>query len=406
MDRFFTELGQTVLSRWKQTNFSLAEFPKIASRALTERPPAENVDLAALIREFLLSDNQAPQSSSGFGQPELIVYDDPRFYIQVLFWLEGTTQIHQHEFSGAFHVMEGTSIHSEFTFENAKSITAHFRVGDLQMKGIQLLETGQTVPIVSGRSHIHSLFHLDTPSLTVVIRTHSDPGTGPQFTYLPPHLAVDPFYTDSLTSRRTQLLDVLERLEDPSYPELIREMIADLDFERGFFILQNGLGHLRNLDEWTQTWKVFRQKHGKLANYVAPTLDEIVWRDGVVGLRSSVTEVEHRFFLALLLNAPSRTHLLKLVGQRFAGSPVQTVLRWAEELSETSDFGTLILDAGFPFSLKIAPEDQLEIFLSALGHFLNGKKTAFKMGSRSFSAAEENRFRNAFAASSLRALVA
>lgn len=406
MDRFFTELGQTVLSRWKQTNFSLAEFPKIASRVLTERPPAKHVDLAALIREFLLSDNQAPQSSSGFGQPELIVYDDPRFYIQVLFWLEGTTQIHQHEFSGAFHVMEGTSIHSEFTFENAKSITAHFRVGDLRMKEIQLLETGRTVPIVSGRSHIHSLFHLDTPSLTVVIRTHSDPGTGPQFTYLPPHLAVDPFYTDSLTSRRTQLLDVLERLEDPSYPEVVREMIADLDLERGFFILQNGLGHLRNLDEWDQTWKVFRQKHGKLANYVAPTLNEIVWRDSVVGLRSSVTEVEHRFFLALLLNTPSRTHLLKLVGQRFAGSPVQTVLRWAEELSETSEFGTLILDAGFPLGLKIAPEDQLSTFLPALGHFLHGRKTAFKVSSRTFSAAEEKRLRDAFAASSLRALVA
>jgi hypothetical protein len=63
-----------------------------------------------------------------------------------------------------------------------------------------------------------------------VIRTHTDPGTGPQFTYLPPHLAVDPFYHDALTNRRNQLLDVLEKTNDPTYPELVLEMIGDLDF--------------------------------------------------------------------------------------------------------------------------------------------------------------------------------
>src|SRR4029077_2159339 len=124
-----------------------------------ERPPSENVDLSALVKGFLLNDEQPFQTQSGFGQPELVVYDDPRFYIQVLFWLEGTTDIHQHEFSGAFHVLEGSSIHAHFAFENPQPISAHFRVGDLRMKDFQFLETGRTVPIVSGRDYIHSLFH-------------------------------------------------------------------------------------------------------------------------------------------------------------------------------------------------------------------------------------------------------
>jgi hypothetical protein len=248
---------------------------------LNEQPPASNVDVAALIREFLLNDEQPFQTQSGFGEPELVVYDDPRFYIQILFWLDGSTDIHQHKFSGAFHVLVGSSIHSRFEFESSEPVSAHLRVGQLRMTETHLLETGSTVPIVSGHSHIHSLFHLDTPSISVVIRTHSDPGTGPQFTYLPPHLAVDPFHQDALTTRRKQLLDVLEKMDDPAYPELLIEMLNELDFERGFFILQNGVGYLRSLERWEECLETFRQKHGRLAENVAPTLDEIIRRDGL-----------------------------------------------------------------------------------------------------------------------------
>ena len=116
MNQFFAELGQTVLARWKKADFSLAAFPALACKALAEKPPAKHVELSALISEFLLYDAQPYQTQSGFGQPELVVFDDPRFYIQILFWLDGTTDIHQHMFSGAFHVMAGSSIHSTFAF--------------------------------------------------------------------------------------------------------------------------------------------------------------------------------------------------------------------------------------------------------------------------------------------------
>jgi hypothetical protein len=402
MDSFFTELGQIVSARWKERNFSLPDFPKIAQAALEKRPPSAQVDLAALVHDFLLDDAQPHQTQSGFGQPELVVYDDPRFYIQILFWLDGTTDIHQHEFSGAFHVLAGSSIHSQFVFEKAKSISAHVRVGDLRLTRTQLLETGRTEPIVSGRDYIHSLVHLETPSATVVVRTQNDPGTGPQFTYLPPHLAIDPVHNDALTMRRKQLLDLLETTGDPAYPELVAEMLATLDFERGFFILQNCMGHLRALGAWEEVWKVFRRKHRALAEYVAPTLDEIVRRDGLAGLRGSITDVEHRFFLALLLNVPRRAELLRFVGQRFPGKPAETIARWAEELMELSDAGTWILDAQFPEGLAVSLEEQPAVLIAGLRKLLGAKA----QGTRKLSRTEEAAIREVFAGSSFRALVA
>ncbi len=366
MNSYFKQLGEEVLAAWRLKNFSLPAFPAIASGALEQNPPSSVVDIEELIRDFLLSDEQPQQSLSGFGQPELIVYNHPRFYIQVLFWLDGTTDIHQHEFSGAFHVLGGSSLHSHFEFLNVNPITAHFRLGDLRLIDTQMLETGTTVPIISGTSCIHSLFHLETPSVTVVVRTQSDPGTGPQFTYLPPHVGLDPVQEDALTMRRKQMFDALEQVGDPAYADLLLEMVEELDFERGFFMLQNGHAHLRSLGAWEDVWNTFAQKHGALSDGIAPTLDEIVRRDAISGMRGMIEEPEHRFFLALLLNVPGRTRILELVGQRFDGDPISTILRWAEELIVESGDGLWILDAGFPEELGVPVENQQPLFLSAL----------------------------------------
>lgn len=405
MDAFFKELGRTVLERWKKENFSLEKFPEIARVTLEERPPADHVNLPALMREFLLNDEQPTQTLSGFGQPELVAFEHPKFYIQLLFWLDGTTDIHQHEFSGAFHVMTGSSIHAHFEFKNGQSITPHFRIGDVQMKQIELLETGRTVPIISGQRCIHSLFHLDTPSITVVVRTQHDPGTGPQFNYLPPHIALDPIFNDTLTMRRKQLLDVLEQTRDENYVALVLEMIAELDFERGFFILQHVMSQLQNLGAWETVLSSFQHKHGTLAAGVSDTLNENVRRDIIKDMRSSIGEPEHRFFLALLMNVTAQADLLALVAQRFPQAPpIDTVMRWAEELLEVSDYGIAILDAGFPETMDVEEDKQPGILIAALRHFMTGGKKAPSVLSKLKPAALQS-LKGAFAASTLRVLL-
>lgn len=405
MSTFFQELGHTVLQRWKRENFSLEKFPGIACDVLNERPPAMHVDVPALVREFLLSDEQPPQTQSGFGQPEIVAYDHPRFYIQLLFWMDGTTDIHQHEFSGAFHVMSGSSIHAHYEFDRKHAVTPYLQTGDVRMKDIELLETGRTVPIISGRAVIHSLFHLDTPSITVVVRTQHDPGTGPQFNYLPPHFALDPMHSDLLTMRRKQLLDVLETVQDPAYAELVSDMLADLDFERGFFILQHSMAHLAALGEWEPILAAFEKKHGALAEGLATTLEESLRRDLIKNMRSSITEPEHRFFLALLMNVRTRADLLALVSQRFPDQPpVETVLRWAEELGSDTGDGIAILDAVFPETLDIDEENQPDVFIAALRHFLSGAKKK-PASLKAVSADDLEDLRAAFQASSLQVLM-
>ncbi|PQJ28698.1 hypothetical protein [Rubritalea profundi] len=371
MNSYFEQLGRTVQQRWQQKNFSLEAFPELARIALDEAPPSENVDIEEMVQEFLANDDQPIQGQSGFGQPELLAFNDPRFYIQILFWMEGTTDIHQHEFSGAFHLMQGSSVHSEFDFVGAQSVTPHIRVGDLRLKKIELLETGRTVPITSGRECIHSLFHLDTPSVTVVVRTHHDPGTGPQYNYLPPHIAIDPIQADALTMRRKQLLDVLETIEYEGYVAQVSGMIESLDFERGFNTLHHTMDRLQALGEWQPVLAKFQQKHGELAEGVPATLAESLRRDTITQMRYQIDNPEHRFFLALVMNVEKSKDIQALISERFPNqSPIETILGWVEELIEPAEFGLSLLDGAFAFPESLDIQEQYDLLIDTVRHAL------------------------------------
>jgi hypothetical protein len=150
-------------------------------------------------------------------------------------------------------------------------------------------------------------------------------------------VAVDPFFQDTLTNRRKQLLDVLEAVEDPGYAPVVAEMLGELDFERGFFVLQNCVVPLRSSGEWDAVFAVFKERHGAKADLAAVTFEEILRRDALVAMRATVTGVEHRFFLALLLNVPRGGDILRFVGDRYPGSAEGTVRRWMAEIEEAGD---------------------------------------------------------------------
>jgi len=62
-----------------------------------------------------------------FGNPPITMFSGARFYIDVYYWLDGTTAIHQHSFTGAFQVLLGSSIHSRYSFREDKIINEHFQ---------------------------------------------------------------------------------------------------------------------------------------------------------------------------------------------------------------------------------------------------------------------------------------
>lgn len=351
----FQTLGELIEKRWRQQNYNEQLFPGLAAEALTESDLPSRVDPWEIIRWVqsapALPDQKDVEGS--FGNPPITLFSGPRFYVDVYFWLDGTTTIHQHAFTGAFQVMLGSSIHSRYSFNETKSISEHFSIGELQLEDVQLLQKNDVRQIQAGRNFIHSLFHLDRPSATITVRTEHTPSAAPQWDYRKPYFAANPFFRNQILSKKLQTVGLLLGSKHKDADAMLGDLIGSSDFHTAYLVLQGAFHHLRSnqmdslfglstgTDRFAALLERARGVHGELADLIPPVLDEQLRQQDIVSRRGSITGEEHRFFLALLLNVPSRERILGLVKERFPETdPVEKVLDWVEELSQTRVLGS------------------------------------------------------------------
>ena len=89
-----------------------------------------------------------------FSNLPITMFSSTRFYIDVYFWLDGTTTIHQHGFAGAFQVLTGSSLHGEYKFRVKRAVSPHFNLGELSLKEVRLLRRGDIRKIIPGPKYI------------------------------------------------------------------------------------------------------------------------------------------------------------------------------------------------------------------------------------------------------------
>ena len=122
----FNKLGAKIETLWRDKNYAEDEFPAIAAKYLTESAISGDISAWDVI-DWGLNEPQLPEQKdlhANFADPPITVFNAPRFHIDVYYWLEGTTAIHQHSFCGAFQVLHGSSIHSWYDFEPTLSINS------------------------------------------------------------------------------------------------------------------------------------------------------------------------------------------------------------------------------------------------------------------------------------------
>ena len=341
------ELGAMVESRWRAANYDEHRFAELCTNALREFSmpdrisPWEMTDWA--LRQVRLPTQQ--DLPGRFGDPPITLWASNRFHIDVYFWMNGTTSIHQHAFAGAFQVLLGGSVHSEYSFQPSIAINRSMEVGDLSLKSVELLQVSDTRPILHGRRFIHSLFHMENPSATLVIRTFHAMLEPPQFDYKKPFLATDPFFAEPGLTKQLQIIGLLYRARRANVDDQVAEMLSNADFQSTFAILSSVRQLLRpnaaaqqfGLDEGAERmagfYDIARRKHGEVADRIPPVFAHADTVSELTGLRSLIADPEHRFFLALLLNVEERTHVLRLIQDRYpAVDPIDKVLDWITDL--------------------------------------------------------------------------
>ncbi len=280
------------------------------------------------------------QGSAGFGQPPLAVWGSERMYIEVLYWLQATTAIHQHSFSGAFAVLEGSSLHTQYRFRPDTKVAADLHIGRLAWTSSELLTRGSVHQIRSGPNFIHALFHLDHPSVSVVVRNYEDAGASPQLGYFPPGVGVEPFVEPKLERalEMYRMLVEIGRVRDAE--QIVTGVVKHGDL-MAVYVALSAIG--TSDAEQTIRTRVHdraRANHGVVVDKLAEAIAQHVEAQRVNALRSKVTDPDLRYFLALLLVVPTPAALRRLISERAPRKDfVATVMRWVTALAPIDAFG-------------------------------------------------------------------
>ncbi|MGH9948078.1 MAG: hypothetical protein ACRD6X_12880 [Pyrinomonadaceae bacterium] len=377
----FSQLGEKIEKAWRDVDFDEERLPAIAAEHLRGEDLPSKVT-AWEVLEWSLAQTQIPRQknpNSNFGDPPITLYAASKFYIDVYFWFEGTTSIHQHGFCGAFQVLHGSSIHSWYEFEPREKINNFMQIGDMNLRTCELLEKGAVQEIWPGRSYIHSLFHLDSPSATICVRTDKSPVEMPQFSYHKPSLAIDPFYEEETIKKKLQVMSAMLRAKRPDADEHIGKLLAESDFQSTFLILSslksflygNQIDELFNLSAPKERFKAFfeiaRKRHGEKVDIFTDVFAHHDRLGEIMRQRNLVTDPEHRLFFALLLNMDSKEPIFSLIKQRYPKSdPREKVLDWVFDLSQTRVVGSHQQNA-----LGIYPFEDVDLMI--FEHLLDGK---------------------------------
>jgi predicted metal-dependent enzyme (double-stranded beta helix superfamily) len=352
--KLFQELGEQVERLWRDNNYNEDAFSDIAADVLLQSKLSSKTN-AWEILEWVFTQQWLPEQrdvDAKFSNAPITLHTGQRFYIDAYYWLDGTTTVHQHGFSGVFQVLYGSSIHSVFSFTPEQKINDHFIIGELKTKKVELLQQGDIQQIRAGDEYIHSLFHLDRPSVTITIRTNQNPTTLPQYDYHKPFIAHNIFYKEQALMKKLQSLSVLLGMQHKDTDNLAKELLRNADLQTTYFVLEylhNALcrnqlekdfGVNSGQERFERLVETSKNKHGETIEKFLSVFSERERQMEIVKRRGIITDVEHRFFLALLLNVDERSHLFELIQKKFPDDePIEKILDWTTELSATKVLG-------------------------------------------------------------------
>ncbi len=344
---YFKILGENIERSWVRRNYDEEVFSQLVLDELGRNPPTENVEVEEII-DWIFSSAQTfvqPSSRELFGEPPVMLFQAPRFYIEALFWLSGTTSIHEHKFSGAFAVLAGGSVHSHWRFTPERTVNSRMLCGRLERVSTEILRAGGVRPIHSGSRLIHQLFHLEVPSVTIVIRSYVERNRLPQYDYLLPGLALDPDDYDPLRARRLMFLEGMARGQVDGLWKHACSLIKSGELETIYYMFSALTRRKVGGTLLEELYNKARERHGDIIDLFRRVCAAERRTRLITSLRSKISNPEARFLLALLMLMPDRDSIFATIRLQFPEiEPLAAVEAWLANMSGKKTIGFELSD--------------------------------------------------------------
>jgi len=327
---YFRRLGAEVERRWLEVDRDDEAFPTIAQAALAALPPSEHFEREAFLDHELdpLAPARRERAPLGvFGQPGATVYFGREFVIEVYFWVECISGVHDHPFKGIFTILEGESVHARYSWTDDDGPKGRMRTGALALEAVELVRAGEH-RLFSKQDHalIHSLIHVTVPSISMVVRTARGQG---YMRFEPPSLCLTYEDLDQVIARQVALFDSLRAVADPRYVERLVDYLERADLETCFHLLK-GAWPVADDESRGLLLTPVRRRHGERADELERALVQTVRIGQSYALRAQLRDPDDRLVATALLVAEKRDDVLSLLGEKH-DDPIARLHRFVDE---------------------------------------------------------------------------
>jgi hypothetical protein len=105
--------------------------------------------------------------------------------------------------------------------------------------------------------------------------------------------------------------------------------------------------------------EIAQTHHGEKANVFPKVFEHRENIEQIIRRRSYITDAEHRFFLALLMNVEGKNQIFSLIKERFPDNDaIEKVLDWTLDLAQTK-----VLGENVPNALGIENFDDIDLLV-------------------------------------------
>ena len=228
----FEDLGRKVAQAWSSAGNDLAQFPQIATAALTAFD--YNLALTELsdgVAKWMVQTDPLPEQinvHNTFGQPPVTVFHNGNFVVDLYFWTGFDTSVHSHGFRGAFKVLHGRSLEEIFTLTPKTQISPDVMITEPQLPALTLLEPGEVRTIGPGQELSHRVIHLDSPTITLCVKTINEPQLF-QWHYFTNGLAIQKRHVSPSLVKKIYYFQYLLGIDSQHAFNFVDQLIATLD---------------------------------------------------------------------------------------------------------------------------------------------------------------------------------
>lgn len=302
-------LGKKISLITQGATYNESDFSKIAFKELKKSNIQYDISGSELLAYQLNDISRLAHNKENFSDFPVILFENDDFIIQALHWYEASTSIHDHRFDGAFKVLKGSSIETTYDFKTNDDSSSRTQSGNLVKRRIRHLQVGDTCEINGGSQYIHSLFHIESPSITLIIRTHSKDSYPAQRDYYAPSLSSECFYQRKEADKLAAIINVDAGRLFSFDKSFYQQLFDDLEKFQILRLLPALVQKNDNLIKEVLTNKYGEQEAAEIIEVTELTR----CRHQLNFLRKGVTDYKSRLVLAVMINSSTRAETRQLM---------------------------------------------------------------------------------------------